>query len=73
MTLNRSEPIEPEWVLAMIPYEHPVYTQARLTAQRRWHETSGARRTHYCGAYWGYGFHEDGVAGALARCARRQL
>jgi predicted NAD/FAD-binding protein len=31
---------------------------------------SGQRRTHYCGAYWGYGFHEDGVASALRVCER---
>ena len=34
-------------------------------AQRRWHEVSGVNRTHYCGAYWGYGFHEDGLRSAV--------
>ena len=51
-------------------YHHPVYTPAGLAAQRRWDEVSGVRRTHYCGAYWGYGFHEDGVWSALRVCAR---
>ena len=48
-------------------YDHPVYTSAALAAQGRWSEVSGVNRTHYCGAYWGYGFHEDGVVSAPAR------
>jgi uncharacterized protein len=36
-----------------------------VAAQRRWAEVSGTRRTHYCGAYWRWGFHEDGVWSAL--------
>ena len=43
---------------------HPLYTQRGIDAQGRWEEVNGARRTHFCGAYWGYGFHEDGVASA---------
>jgi predicted NAD/FAD-binding protein len=54
----------------VIEYDHPVYTPAGLAAQRRFDEVSGVRRTHYCGAYWGYGFHEDGVVSALRVCAR---
>jgi predicted NAD/FAD-binding protein len=37
-------------------------------AQGRREEISGVRRTYYCGAYWSYGFHEDGVKSALAVC-----
>jgi len=70
VTLNRGEQIDPERVIEQIPYDHPVYTQAGLAAQRRWAEISGARRTHFCGAYWGYGFHEDGVASAARVCER---
>ena len=51
-------------------FAHPVFTQAGLAAQRRWDEISGVRRTHYCGAYWGYGFHEDGVQSARRVCER---
>jgi predicted NAD/FAD-binding protein len=40
---------------------HPVYDRAAVAAQRRWPEVSRGR-VHYCGAYWGFGFHEDGVA-----------
>ena len=46
-------------------YAHPVYTRAGVAAQRRWAEISGAPATHYCGAYWRWGFHEDGVLSAL--------
>jgi uncharacterized protein len=41
-----------------------------VTAQRRAEEINGRNRTSYCGAYWGWGFHEDGVASA-ARAAER--
>jgi predicted NAD/FAD-binding protein len=34
-------------------------------AQRRYDEVGGRNRTHYCGAYWGWGFHEDGVESAF--------
>jgi uncharacterized protein len=69
VTLNQTDAIDPDAVVKVIRYEHPVYTPAGLAAQRRWKEISGVRRTHYCGAYWGYGFHEDGVASALRVCA----
>ena len=67
VTLNRTDAIDPESIIATIPYAHPVFTQAGVAAQRRWPEIS-RDRTHYCGAYWGYGFHEDGVASALRVC-----
>ena len=66
VTLNRTAAIDPRRVIARMVYHHPVYTRATFAAQRRWHEVSGKRRTHYCGAYWGYGFHEDAVNSALA-------
>jgi uncharacterized protein len=68
VTLNRTEAIDPERVIATIPYDHPVFTRAGVAAQGRWSEISGRDRTHYCGAYWGFGFHEDGVASALRVC-----
>ena len=70
VTLNRSEAIAPESVLRVMRYHHPVYTPAGMAAQRRFDEVSGVRHTHYCGAYWGYGFHEDGVVSALRVCER---
>jgi predicted NAD/FAD-binding protein len=53
-------------------YHHPIYTAATVAAQQRRHEINGAQRTYYCGAYWGYGFHEDGVKSALASLAEFQ-
>jgi predicted NAD/FAD-binding protein len=65
LTLNRGADVDPRRVLGQFVYEHPVYTLKAVAAQQRKSEISGVRRTHYCGAYWGYGFHEDGVASAL--------
>ncbi len=70
VTLNRTEAIDPSRVLRTFRYAHPVYTAAGQRAQARHHEISGVGRTHFCGAYWGYGFHEDGVVSGL-RVARR--
>jgi predicted NAD/FAD-binding protein len=70
VTLNRSELVAPARVLRRITYDHPLFTTASVAAQRRHAEISGAGRTHYCGAYWRYGFHEDGVVSALAAIAR---
>jgi uncharacterized protein len=70
VTLNRSADVDPAAVIRSLRYDHPVYTPAALAAQGRWGELSGRRRTHFCGAYWGYGFHEDGVVSALRVCER---
>jgi predicted NAD/FAD-binding protein len=65
VTLNRTDAIDPEKTIRTIPYAHPVYTRAGVAAQKRHDEVSGPRRTHFCGAYWGWGFHEDGVVSAI--------
>jgi predicted NAD/FAD-binding protein len=65
VTLNQTERIDPEQVIKRISYAHPVYTPEGVRAQSRVGEISGTRRTHFCGAYWGWGFHEDGVNSAL--------
>jgi uncharacterized protein len=70
VTLNLTDAIEPEAVIRTIDYAHPVFTPEGVAAQGRWAEISGGRRTHYCGAYWRWGFHEDGVWSAL-RVAER--
>jgi predicted NAD/FAD-binding protein len=49
-------------------FEHPVYTPATVSAQKRLAEINGGDRIWYCGAYCGYGFHEDGVQSALEVC-----
>jgi predicted NAD/FAD-binding protein len=66
LTLNRSADVDARRVLGHYVYDHPVYTSAGVAAQKRRPEISGPRRTYYCGAYWSYGFHEDGVQSALA-------
>lgn len=65
VTLNRRDQIDPQQILQVIPYAHPIFTLGGVQAQSRHHEISGVNRTHYCGAYWRYGFHEDGVWSAL--------
>jgi len=64
VTLNPAGPIDPARVLARMTYHHPVFTPAGIAAQRRRAELDEPR-TWFCGAYWGYGFHEDGVRSAL--------
>ncbi|MCX5767996.1 MAG: FAD-dependent oxidoreductase [Gemmatimonadetes bacterium] len=66
VTLNGTESIAPSRVLGRVVYHHPRYTLAGFAAQARRSEISGVGGTHFCGAYWGNGFHEDGVASALA-------
>lgn len=68
VTLNRSDRIDPDRILRRLVYDHPVYTLDAIAAQERWAEISGVGRTHFCGAYWGYGFHEDGVKSGLRVC-----
>jgi predicted NAD/FAD-binding protein len=68
VTLNRDEAIDPAKAIRRIAYDHPVFTAAGVAAQARQAEISGVRGTHYCGAYWGWGFHEDGVVSALRAC-----
>lgn len=68
VTLNDETSIAPERVLRRMIYHHPVFTSARRATQRRHPELINQNRTSFCGAYWGNGFHEDGVNSALAVC-----
>jgi len=68
LTLNPSARIAPANTLRSFVYRHPVFGKRSVAAQRVAHRISGVRRTYYCGAYWGHGFHEDGVNSALAAC-----
>lgn len=70
VTLNPTIAINREKIWQTIDYSHPGFTQLSVHAQQRWGEINGTRRTWFCGAYWGYGFHEDGVNSAL-RVARK--
>jgi predicted NAD/FAD-binding protein len=65
VTLNRTASIDPAKVLRRIAYRHPVFDGRSVSAQRRRAEVNGVNRTWYCGAYWGYGFHEDGMRSAV--------
>jgi predicted NAD/FAD-binding protein len=68
LTLNRTAEIDPAKVIRRFTYDHPVYTATGVAAQARRAEVSGVDRTHFCGAYWGWGFHEDGVVSGLRVC-----
>ncbi|MBV4477236.1 NAD(P)/FAD-dependent oxidoreductase [Pseudomonas botevensis] len=65
VSLNQNAGISPSKVLARLTYAHPQFSLAALAAQNRRGEIDGLRHTHYCGAYWANGFHEDGVVSAL--------
>ena len=68
VSLNLAKAIDPAKVYREITYHHPVYNPESLAARHSHREISGVNRTHYAGAYWGYGFHEDGVVSALEVC-----
>lgn len=65
VTLNDNANIDPSKVLGRFRYSHPVYSIEAISAQQRWREINGTDRTWYCGAWWGNGFHEDGVNSAV--------
>lgn len=68
VTLNSDEQIDPAKVLRRFEYHHPIFTVRRAAAQARHRELINVNRTSFCGAYWGNGFHEDGVVSALRVC-----
>lgn len=61
VTLNRSAEIDPDTVLWRGRYAHPLQTAVSAAAQTRKADIQGRRHTWYAGAYWGFGFHEDGI------------
>lgn len=69
VTLNETESIAPDRILGTYQYSHPIFTIQRTAAQRQHSKLIRHRRTSFCGAYWGNGFHEDGVVSALKVCA----
>ncbi|QDT49083.1 Dehydrosqualene desaturase [Symmachiella dynata] len=68
VTLNDNDRIDPDRVIRRIAYSHPIFTTQRKLAQQRHCRLIRRNRTSFCGAYWGNGFHEDGVNSALAVC-----
>lgn len=65
VSLNDSDRIDPARMLGRFNYAHPVFTRDAAQAQTQWSQVNGVRRTWFCGAWWGKGFHEDGVVSAL--------
>jgi len=65
VTLNRTAAIDADKVLARMAYRHPVYSRASVAAQQRKAQIQGRRHTWFAGAYWGWGFHEDGMRSAV--------
>jgi predicted NAD/FAD-binding protein len=65
VTLNNLEGIDETKIVRRLRYQHPVFTHRSVSAQDRHESVLGPNRTYFCGAYWGYGFHEDGVDSAL--------
>ena len=66
VSLNQTEAIDPDQVLRRFSYAHPMFVPGRDEAQRRHQELIRRGGISYCGAYWGFGFHEDGVKSGLA-------
>ena len=69
VTLNSTAAIDPAKVIARMTYHHPIYTHASVAAQERRAELNGRRRTWFAGAYWGFGFHEDGMRAGVEAAA----
>lgn len=65
VSLNQTDAIDPNKILARYTYSHPQYSLAGVEAQGRWEELNGANNSWFCGAYWANGFHEDGVVSGL--------
>ena len=65
VSLNPARDIDPRHVIGAYDYDHPVLDLAAIRAQRRVPELQGYKRTWFCGAWTGYGFHEDGLKSGL--------
>ncbi len=70
VTLNPDRAPRPETVLREMEYAHPVFDAAALRAQRRLWDLQGVRHTWFAGAWFGAGFHEDGLQAGLAAAAQ---
>jgi predicted NAD/FAD-binding protein len=73
LTLNQPEAIDPARVIDTTTYWHPVFDTVAMNAQRRRGEISGVNGISFAGAYWGYGFHEDGARSAVEVCTKLGL
>ncbi len=66
VTLNPNRPAKEGTVLRSFPYEHPLFDTAAIEAQDRLWTLQGQENMWFCGSYFGYGFHEDGLQAGLA-------
>lgn len=72
VSLNPAREPKAEAVLGEYDYSHPVFDLAAIAAQRRLGEIQGRRSSWFCGAWTGYGFHEDGLKSGLAAASGLQ-
>jgi len=70
VTLNQTQSIDKDKILGTFHYSHPVFNRASIDAQQKRLNICGQNNTHFAGAYWYNGFHEDGVKSALDVCRR---
>ena len=70
VTLNNTTSIDESKIIKKIIYHHPLFDLESVKAQNKKNEICGSNNTYFCGAYWGYGFHEDGVNSALDVCKK---
>ena len=68
VSLNMTDKIDPTKIIKIFNYGHPVFSGNAIEAQKRLGDINGVNRTYFCGAYWGSGFHEDGLNSALNVC-----
>jgi len=68
VSLNQTNLIDPNKIIKVFNYSHPIYTEKSILSQKKFNNINGRNRTYFCGAYWGYGFHEDGVNSAIRVC-----
>ncbi len=66
VTLNPPHEPAPGTNIAAFDYAHPIFDRGAMAAQRQLWQLQGRRRTWFCGSYFGYGFHEDGLQAGLA-------
>ncbi len=68
VSVNLGDRIDSAKILKQFSFSHPVFSKNTIAAQKRFSEINDKNHTYYCGAYWGYGFHEDGVNSAINAC-----
>ena len=68
VTLNKNQPIDDNKIIKEVVYHHPLFNVDSVKSQSSKELINGRNRSYFCGAYWGNGFHEDGVNSALDVC-----